>query len=294
MIFSSLRKLRRAALSAAVCILTAQSIFAESSSSGKHFLWRITNAPAPFYILGSFHALRGTDYPLGAVIDNAINESKRFILEFDIMHADEAGFNKKIRDAALYPNGITLKQKVRPETYAYVQKIAHIKASEYNGLKPWAIAYMISHPLFRGVYGYFGVENYALRKSGSHDVWGLETASEHVRVFSDMTDVEGEVFLLQTLVHADTDAAHFPQEVAAWKSGNTQGLYQMLADRDREAPFITWRMIDRRNRNWIPKIETAIKGANKPTMVIVGARHLCGPHSVIGMLQARGYKLEQL
>jgi uncharacterized protein YbaP (TraB family) len=34
--------------------------------------------------------------------------------------------------------------------------------------------------------------------------------------------------------------------------------------------------------------------SGKPTIIVVGARHLCGAHNVISMLQAKGYKLEQL
>jgi len=29
-------------------------------------------------------------------------------------------------------------------------------------------------------------------------------------------------------------------------------------------------------------------------MVVAGAMHFCGPHSVVAMLRARGYKIEQL
>ena len=38
------------------------ALAAEQSSGGKHFLWRVTSAQAPFYLLGSYHALRGSDY----------------------------------------------------------------------------------------------------------------------------------------------------------------------------------------------------------------------------------------
>jgi uncharacterized protein YbaP (TraB family) len=278
----------------AACLFISSLSTTAAEPGGKHFLWRVNNAPQPFYILGSFHALRGSDYPLGSVIDSAIGECKRFVFEFDFQHADEAGFDYQMRKAAAYPRGTTLKQKVQPQTYAYVQKIAKIRASEYDHLKPWVIAYMVGNPLFGGIRSYFGVEGYALRKSGSHDIWGLETVKEHINVLAEMTDVEGEVFLLQTFVYGEREGQHFPEAVAAWKSGETERLHQMGAAKDREAPFLTWRLIDHRNQNWIPKIETAIKEGQKPTMVIVGARHLCGPHNVISLLQARGYKLEQL
>ena len=279
---------------ALITIALASTHAADTSSTGKHFLWRVTNAPAPFYILGSCHALRGSDYPLGAVIDNAISESKRFIFEFDSEHAAEEGFAKKMRDAATYPRGVTLKQKVRPETYAYIKKIAKTRESTYEDIKPWAIAFfMFYHPAFYNVSSYYGVENYVLRRSGSHDVWGLETASEHIHVLSDMADTEGEVYLLQAMVYADSEITRFSDTVAAWKSGNSQRMYEIGALQEKQAPYLRWRLIEHRNRNWIPRIETAMK-AVVPSMVVVGARHLCGPNSVISLLQARGYKIEQL
>ncbi|HET9800584.1 MAG TPA: TraB/GumN family protein, partial [Chthoniobacterales bacterium] len=54
-----------------------------------------------------------------------------------------------------------------------------------------------------------------------------------------------------------------------------------------------WRWIEKRSAFWVPRIERAMK-SNAPTMVIVGALHLCGPRGVIAELQRRGYKVEQL
>jgi len=61
----------------------------------------------------------------------------------------------------------------------------------------------------------------------------------------------------------------------------------------KEAPTIWWRLLDRRNAKWVPKIEAAIK-SGKPTLVVAGALHFCGPHSAVAFLQQRGYKIEQL
>jgi uncharacterized protein YbaP (TraB family) len=81
--------------------------------------------------------------------------------------------------------------------------------------------------------------------------------------------------------------------IAAYKRGDTRALAVANAFEDREAPFITSRIIDRRNAEWIPRIEQEMH-SGKATMIVVGARHLCGAHNVIAMLQARGYTLEQL
>jgi uncharacterized protein YbaP (TraB family) len=297
MIYSFIRKrrLQRIALIATLCLVANAAPAADHSGGGKHFLWRVTNAGAPFYLLGSFHALRGTDYPLGPEIDQAIAQSKRFLFEYDVKHTEPEVWEKKLKDAATYPRGVTLKQKVRPETYAYVQKIAKVRATAYDEVKPWAIAmFMFGHPAFYSVRSYRGVEFYVQQKAPSFaDVSGLETLDEHLHVLSDMADIEGEVFLLQAMVYGDSAVKQFSDGVAAWKAGDTQRLPQIYAQQEREAPFLAWRLIDHRNAKWIPRIEQEMK-SGKPTMIVVGARHLCGPHSVIAMLQARGYKLEQL
>ncbi len=260
----------------------------------KRFLWRVTGASQPFYILGSFHALRGSDYPLGRQVDDAISQCKRFVFEYDVRHTDERLWTKKIKEAQHYAAGETLKQKVRPATYAYIQKIAKVRASEYNDVKPWGIAFfMMSHPYYHNVYGYWGVESYILRKASMAEFDGLESLDEHIRVLSDMSDMESEVFLLQSLVYMDRNAANLSKEITTYKHGDTDALPAFTTQQDREAPFITWRLIEHRNAQWIPRIEKEMK-SGKPTMIVVGARHLCGAHNVIGMLQARGYKLEQL
>lgn len=295
-------KLARQLLVATVTSGLAAAIFAATPGAsaaepggGKHFLWRVTTASQPFYILGSEHSMRGADYPLGTEIDNAIKQCKRFVFEFNPKTADKEQFSKKMRDASHYPAGVTLKQKVKPETYAYVQKIAKVRASEYNNTKPWAIAFfMISHPYYHDISGYYGVENYvSMRAPVNAEYGGLESVDEHIHVLSDMSDVESEVFLLQTLVHMNSDTVRRPLMTAAYKRGDTAALAGIDADKDREAPYITARLLNRRNAQWIPRLENEIK-SGKPTMIVVGARHLCGAQNVIGMLQARGYKLEQL
>src|SRR3954466_9723223 len=131
---------------------------AATAGAGKHFLWRVTDAPVPFYILGSIHSLRAKDYPIGAPIDQAIGECKRFLFEIDPVHTDAEAYGRKLRDAAQYPHGVTLRQKVSPKTYEIVTKLSKTRASSYENVKPWAIAmFMYGHPDVHDIFGYWGV-----------------------------------------------------------------------------------------------------------------------------------------
>ena len=116
---------------------------------------------------------------------------------------------------------------------------------------------------------------------------------EHIRVFSDMFDAEAEVVLLQAIIHAKEEAGQFRQDVAAWKAGDPARLYAIHTGEMKEAPTVWWRLLDRRNARWIPRIETAIR-SGRPTLIVAGALHFAGPRGVIALLQKRGYKIEQL
>jgi len=99
--------------------------------------------------------------------------------------------------------------------------------AEWQHLYPWAIAMLLNYPELQGVSTVYGVDNHvaqvALRYSKK--TGGLESPDEHVRVFSDMHMIEGEVYLLQALVHAPEAQQRFQLDVAAWKSGDTNRLY---------------------------------------------------------------------
>src|SRR5213592_3873651 len=83
-------------------------------------VWRVTNAKAPFYLVGSIHALSKKDYPLPKPYDVALKDSTRFVFEFD--PTQHAGFQKKFEVAAKYPPGQDLRSKISPELLAWLRK----------------------------------------------------------------------------------------------------------------------------------------------------------------------------
>ena len=266
---------------------------AEINSGGKHCLWRITNARAPFYLLGSVHSLQRSDYDTVPAIEQAIRQSQKIVFEVD--PKEDVVFATKLRAAARLPRGEQIKGKLSPKTYNYLRKITINGMAEWQHLYPWAIAMLLNYPQLQGVSSIYGVDTHIAQSARRYSkaTGGLETADEHVRVFSDMQMIEGEVYLLQALVHAADAQQQFQLNVAAWKAGDTNRLYAIHAKEMKEAPTVWWRLLDRRNAKWIPRLEAAIKSGT-PTLVVAGALHFSGPRSVIALLQRRGYKIEQL
>ena len=266
---------------------------AEVAASVKHCLWRVTNARAPFYLLGSVHVLQRSDYDTAPVIEQAIRQSQKILFEIDPKESEI--FTRKFREAARLPRGEQIIGKVSPKTYNYLRKITISGMAGWQHLYPWAIAMLLNYPELQGVSTVYGVDNHVaqMARRCSKATGGLESADEHVRVFSDMHMIEGEMYLLQALVHAADAQQQFQLNVAAWKAGDTNRLYAIHTKEMKEAQTVWWRLLDRRNAKWIPRLEAAIKSGT-PTLVVAGALHFSGPRSVIARLQKRGYKIEQL
>jgi len=244
-------------------------------------------------LLGSVHSLQRTDYERVPLIEETIKRSQQIVFEVD--PKEDQTFAKKLAEAARLPRGQQILGKISPKTYNYLRKITINELAEWQHLYPWAIAMLLDYPKLRGVSSIYGVDYHVAQVARRYSkiTGGLETVDEHIRVFSDMHMIEGEVVLLQALVHAGEASQLYQEEVAVWKRGDTKRLYAMYAGKMKEAPTVWWRLLDRRNARWVPRIDTAIK-SGRPTLVVAGALHFAGPNSVIVLLQRRGYKIEQL
>lgn len=275
------------------CALTAN--LSPAAAQQKQFLWRVVNVPAPFYIVGSMHALHRDDNPTDlAAFNRAIDESQRFIFERDPKANDPTTLWRKLSAEGTYPHGVRIQQRVSPSTFALLKRIARIPQGAYETQKPWAIAaFNLKAQGMETVKSKWSMDHYINEKTRHRgETGGLETIDEFVRSFSEMSDRESESFLLQAIEYGQRSPELLEQTIAAWKAGSTARVYQLYAPRANGASGY-WRWIEKRSASWVPRIENAMR-SGRPTMVIVGALHLCGPRGVIVELQRRGYKLEQM
>jgi uncharacterized protein YbaP (TraB family) len=268
----------------------------------------VTNAKAPFYLVGSIHALSKKDYPLAAPYEIALRDSKRFLFEFDPNRHVE--FEKKFEAAGKYPPGQDICSKIQPDLLAWLrQNILTVKVDNRrerrerlgtfdNELryKPWWIAQHLVGPatytkssLSHGLDNYFVDQATRERK----EIAGLESVDEHVAVMSGLSDRDGEFILRDALDEPRNAEKEFTKMHKAWHKGDTNALWAGDSRLRTRAPWIAARFVDNRNVKWIPRIEAELK-SGKPTAIVAGALHFAGPNSVIKLLEKRGYQIEQL
>ena len=78
------RILASVAVAGIIFVFVSGLAAAEVAASAKHCLWRVTNARAPFYLLGSVHALQRSDYDTVPVIEQAIRQSQKIVCDCDV------------------------------------------------------------------------------------------------------------------------------------------------------------------------------------------------------------------
>src|ERR671924_316349 len=89
-----------------------------SANAGTCCVWRVTNVDHPFYLVGSSHALTNRDYPLAAPYKEALQNSQRFLFEFNPRRDDE--YSKLFSESAKYPKGQDIRRHIHPQTYQYL------------------------------------------------------------------------------------------------------------------------------------------------------------------------------
>ena len=271
-------------------------------------VWRVANAKAPFYLVGSIHALSKKDYPLPKPYDIALQSSTRFLFEFDPTRHQE--FQKKFEAAAKYPPGQDLRSKISPELLAWLRKNMFTvipNGRDGNGerfagfesqlrYKPWWIAQHLAAPAsYSKASPSHGLDNYFVDHAiqSGKEISGLESVSEHVGVMGGLSDRDSEFMLQDALSQPDNVDKESGRMYKAWRKGDTNALWAGDAHLRTKAPTIAARFVDDRNVKWVPRIEAELK-TGKPTAVVAGALHFSGPRSVIALLQQRGYVIEQL
>ena len=271
-------------------------------------VWRVTNAKAPFYLVGSAHTLGEDDYPLPAPYEIALKDAKRFLFEFDPTRQTE--FERKLDAAAKYPPGQDISSKIAPELFSWLQQnISTVnsdarrgkksQATSFNsglGYKPWWIAqHLVDKNAYSNVSASPGLDDYFLARAQrmGKEIRGLESVDEHVAVLGGLSDRDGEIILRDALTPQKNGAAQLSRMRKAWRKGDTASLWAGDARFRKEAPWIAARFVDERNRKWMPRIEAELK-SGRPTAIVAGALHFSGPNSIVRLLEKRGYKIDQL
>jgi hypothetical protein len=96
----------------------------------------------------------------------------------------------------------------------------------------------------------------------------------------------------QSITEAKTASVELEEMLAAWRAGDTAKLATVMEESFKDVPKVGELLLQQRNARWLPQVEAILKQAT-PTMIIVGAGHLCGKGSLVELLEKKGFRVVQ-
>ncbi len=266
-------------------------------------LWKVSGAQgSEIYLLGSFHLLKPSDYPLSKDVDGAFAASQRLLFELSPEEMNSPALPMQMAQAALRRDGSQLKDDLDAATWERLQAWAqanNMPIQSLGGLKPWFVGLTISVAQMTrlGLDPQAGLDRYMmdLAAKAGKPAGGLETAASQISMLDGMGVDEQRQMLREALEQVDKGDTQSRALHDAWRRGDATMLWQDMAGQmKRQYPGLYRRINVERNDAWLAPLQQRLQAGQGTTLVVVGALHLLGADGVVEKLRAQGYKVERI
>jgi uncharacterized protein YbaP (TraB family) len=274
---------------------------APATARERHALWTVEGRHNTVYLLGSIHVLRPDDGGLPDVAEEAYDDAERIVMEIDLDDpavVDPMALLGQMQRSALLPDDESLRSVLGADydTIRAQVQAAGLDLAMVDQFAPWFVAMMLmqlelSQAGFRPEYG---IEHRIATRAGEDDkpITGLETPEQQFAVLAGLSLPDQKRFLLLTLEELEQLEGQAEELLAAWRSGDTATLEDILNEAYEEFPELYGPLTEDRNRAWVGRIADLLDDRDD-YLVVVGAAHLVGRNSVVDLLRERGYEIEQ-
>ena len=285
-------------LGLAVSSVTAP--FAEELSQNTTSVWKVSNGEDTVYVGGTIHILPISEFPLPKAFTNIYEKTDTVVFEVKMPDPSDIEGQQKMMAGLAYAEGKSLKDDVSEATYqalnTYLTNFG-ASADQLAQFKPGMVASMlVAMEAQRAQMAGQGVDAYFMQlaaRDGKNSEY-LESLDFQINMLANMGAGEEDRLISETLETLPELKDMLSSTIEAWREGNTQAIDKLVIDTfKRESPSSYDDVFTKRNQNWLPQIE-AMFGDDDQEFVLVGAGHLVGDDSVIALLKAKGYKVEQM
>lgn len=267
-------------------------------------IWRVSDADNSVYLLGSFHALKPSDYPLSKTINDAYADAELLVFEMSPEQLQSSDLPAKIAQMATLPAGQSL-QNLLPEKTWQTLKEWSARNPEFPLLalqrfEPWYVALMVvnAQAKSQGFEAGQGLDQHMMNiaKGSKKPSTGLESAEQQIALFDSMPVAAQSQLLKESLSDIATNKQELDTLHQLWKTGEAKGFErQTVTKMQREYPDLYQSINVDRNIAWLPRLQLLLDAENeKDALVVVGALHLVGPDGLVQLLKAKGYQVEKL
>lgn len=275
-------------------------------------LWRIS-APGnatPSFLFGTIHLIPEGDYFLPSKVVSAINDSEEVLFEIDPREMQDPTKIMGLLTKINMRGDTSLEDLLTAEQYATVEGYfteSGLPFFIFKKMKPLFLSAMVGQDIQGmaegGGMAAGGMKSYEMEltqiaEAGSKKISGLETMEFQLGLF-DSIPYTAQAIMLLDAVEADQagEKGDTPNElermVTLYRRQAVAEMATMITDETAEVARFEELLLTKRNANWAPTIEQAIKAEGQGgKFYAVGAGHLGGEKGVIALLRQAGLTVE--
>jgi len=274
-------------------------------------VWRVRGAGNIVYLAATTHLVTSNQVPFPSSYYAAYHDSVEIYLEVDEQNSRLSEFRltmqmmkwlRKNQAEFFYPKGQSLADELEPETLRRVQEFYGRDFKKVKNMRPVLLVFMTEAQQMGDQF---------LEEGGVEDVFAARARMDRKRIRELDDSSVNEVVLLaldemiyeikreleksgaNAVVNDALFGSQEPVDELYWRRGDLQAAQQDLDEMRSQAPALYEKIGPERNRKWVPKILTALKG-DRNVMILAGVAHFPGPEGLIALLERAGFKVEQL
>lgn len=293
MIYNHLGNLCRGTLILVLAVCSASAL-AQSS------LWKISKGDDYLYIGGTVHLLPPSAFPLPREFEMAYNATDTLVLEAKMPGPTDTAAQSAMMQAMAYRDGRSLSTVLSPEVYQQVSDYFApygVQLQQLDGYKPgFIVLQMLTLELMKAQMAGEGVDVYFDKKAQADGktLAYLESIDSQIQLLANMGEGYEDAFIRMNLAQFGDFKAYFSAMIDAWRAGDITKLDELVVKPAQQLdPVLYQAMFVARNQAWLPQIQQMF-GNTEKELVLVGAGHLAGEHSVLALLQQAGHKVQQV
>lgn len=252
-------------------------------------LWEISGngLKESSYLFGTIHI--SCDATLSEIVKEALDKTTQTVLEIDM---DDPTMQSKMMSNMYMKDGKKLSDFVSEEDFASIDSLfiknMGMSIKLIQNLKPFFLSTMLLPKYLDCQMQSFEAEIMKVAKEQNEDIKGLETIEDQLQVFEDIPYEDQIKDLVKSAKdNLADDKLILAQMLEVYKNQDITKMLEMSATDESSISDHQDKLLDNRNKKWIPRIEAFAK--EKPTFFAVGAGHLAGENGVILLLRKAGF-----
>lgn len=274
----------------------SQTLLAQNTNS---LLWEISGngLSTPSYLYGTIHRICTENVRISQKFENIIKNADKVYLEinFDEIQNDfQAHFDSFNKSGKKLNSYFTKEEyQILEKNFNKKYKFLKVTLSQFSDYKPNKILPIILPRLMTCKLTSYEDEISKIAKKAKKPVLGIENYDEH-NSFEEESDstikMEAErLFAILSDEKASNDVLEvYNTTFNLYQNQDVEKLYAYV--KETNSPEDNAKVLDFRNKLWIPRIEKQSKSGT--ILYAVGAAHLGGENGVINLLKQRGFTLK--